>query len=262
LSQRNHTQISWQPNREMKKIVSILTFVFLSNLVYSQEKTGYYFIDLNYKDTTCIYENDTLYKYVIYAIDGPGYQFCEGEKCNGLIEEYYINGNIKHTGFYKDGQIINGESIDYYKNGKTEQIGELKNGHRIGQWIWYTEEGSVEAIYQYDSIGRMMMELSFYENGNIMDYQLNNNDSSCLKLMNTYYESGELESHYFEPLCGDENERRLLREYYKNGALKLKGQYLNRYKEGVFEYYNKNGQLVKTEEYKNGGLINTAANKK
>jgi len=136
----------------MKKILIILTFIILSNITYSQEKIGFYFIEHNYNDTIYIYNNDSLYEYVITSIDGPSYQYCKGEKCNGFIEEYYINGNIKHAGLYEDGQIRNGKSTDFYKDGKPKQIGELKNCNRIGQWIWYTEEGLVEAIYQYDSI--------------------------------------------------------------------------------------------------------------
>jgi len=102
------------------------------------------------------------------------------------------------------------------------------------------------------------MELSFYKNGKIMDYQLEKKDSACLILFNTFYESGELEIHYFQPECGGDNEIRMYREYYKNGVMKLKGQNLNRQKNGIFEYYDIKGKLVKTEEYKNGELINTA----
>lgn len=244
----------------MKRTLIILTILFLSNLVHSQEKIGFYFIDLNYKDTIYIFEHDSLYYYVIFAIDGPGYQICNGEKCNGFIEEYYLNGKLKHSGLYENGQILNGQSLDFYINGKPEQIGQLKMGRRIGQWTWYTKDEFVEAIYQYDSLGRTVMELSFYENGKIMDYQLLENDSACLKLMKTYYETGELNKHYFQPDCDNENEIRILREYYKNGQLKLKGQYLNRKKNGLFEYYDNKGVLIKTEKYKNGELINTVAN--
>lgn len=245
----------------MRQTLIILTILFLSNLVYSQEKIGYYFIDQNYKDTIFIFENDSLYDYLIFAIDGPGYQYCNGDRCNGFIEEYYLNGQLKHSGFYENGQILNGQSLDYYENGKPEQIGQLKDSNRVNQWIWYTEDGFVETICQYDSLGRTVMELSFYENGNVMDYQLVQNDSACLKLGLFFYETGELEKHYNQPLCKSENERRVYREYYKNGELKLKGQYLNRKKNGLFEYFDNNGVLIKTEEYKNGKLINTAANK-
>lgn len=243
----------------MKQISIILTILLLSNLVYSQEKIGFYFIDQNYKDTIFIFENDSLYDYVIYVIDEPGYQYCNGDGCNGFIEEYYLNGKLKHSGFYENGQILNGQNLDFYKNGKPEQVGQLKTGRRIGQWIWYTKDGFVEAIYQYDSLGRTVMELSFHENGKIMDYQLVENDSSCLKLMNTYYETGELNTHYFQPECDNGNEIRILKEYYKNGQLKLNGQYLNRKKNGLFEYYDNKGVLIKTEKYRNGELINTTA---
>jgi antitoxin component YwqK of YwqJK toxin-antitoxin module len=245
----------------MKKALIILMFLFISNNIYAQKGVGYYFIDHNYYDTTYIFENDSLYNYEIASTDGPSYQYCKGKKCNGLIEEYYINGKLKHSGLYSEGKIRNGKSMNFYVNGSPQTAGNFKNGNRIGQWIWYSNLGLVEMINQYDSIGNTIMELSFYENGKIMDYQLLVNDSSCLKLFTTFYETGELNTHYFQPECGNKNEKRIFREYYENGTIKLKGQFLNRQKNGLFEYYNIKGDRTKIEEYKNGKLIKTTANK-
>lgn len=243
----------------MKKILFTFTLVVLTISIYSQNRIGYYFIDRNYTDTAYIGVNDSLYGNWSTTIDGPINLYCNGKKCNGLVEEFYINGNPKQSGVYDNGSIV-GRIQTYYENGERQHLGQVKNGRRFNQWTWYFPNGQTEVIHQYDSFGRIEIELSFHENGKIMEYQINKNDSACLKLKNTYYESGQISSRYFQPNCDNGNEIRHLRQYYNNGTLKIKGQYLNRNKNGNFDYYNNKGKIIKTEKYDNGKLIKTVIN--
>jgi len=215
----------------------------------------YYFIQK--QDTVFYNYYDDNNNYVYFSI-GSGTRYCNGEPCNGEIITYYINNNICEIATYKNGLPYNGEYKDYYENGKIASKGQYLNYNRIAQWIFLNENNLIEAIINYDSIERIISEYWFYENGNLNDHSHFINDSACIKNSESYYDSGELESRYFQPNC--ETDSVIWFEYYRNGRIKSKKIYKDNLKHGNFEYYDINGNLIKTEYYKLNKLINTAAN--
>ena len=48
------------------------------------------------------------------------------------------------------------------------------------------------------------------------------------------------------------NDTTNISKFYKSGKIKLKGMKVNKFKEGKWIYYTKNGAILKIEEYKNG----------
>ena len=43
--------------------------------------------------------------------------------------------------------------------------------------------------------------------------------------------------------------------YYENGEIKETGTYKNDLKNGIFKFFNKNGEVEKIEVYENGKLV-------
>ena len=66
-----------------------------------------------------------------------------------------------------------------------------------------------------------------------------------------YYPSGQIE---IKGNVKDGIPYGLTEKYYENGQLERRGNFKNGYEE-LFEYFDEDGNLTKTEEYKDGELV-------
>lgn len=41
------------------------------------------------------------------------------------------------------------DEIKYYENGKVKELRHYKAGNKVGKWVWYNEDGSVEEETAY-----------------------------------------------------------------------------------------------------------------
>lgn len=97
----------------------------------------------------------------------------EGTIKTGLIEELHENGRLKISGvldndglkkgvwtsYFENGQknsesnflkgINNGYSMVWYPNGNVRYFGDYKDGKRIGEWVFYEEDGTVAKKESY-----------------------------------------------------------------------------------------------------------------
>jgi hypothetical protein len=62
--------------------------------------------------------------------------------------EKYPNGDVKSTGFYRDG-LLHGEYKAYYKNGMLKEQGRYERGEKVGKWYYYNRRGEVESKQTY-----------------------------------------------------------------------------------------------------------------
>lgn len=104
-----------------------------------------------------VYSNTGLVKEVLTYRKG---------RLNGDANYYYMNGNLKWKGLYKDGFIsgkwkywdeegilvyivnyeddsLDGKFVSYYPDGGIKEQGQYLNDSRIGEWIIYSEKGQV-----------------------------------------------------------------------------------------------------------------------
>lgn len=104
-----------------------------------------------------VYSNTGLVKEVLTYRKG---------RLNGDANYYYMNGNLKWKGLYKDGFIsgkwkywdeegilvyivnyeddsLDGKFVSYYPDGGIKEQGQYLNNSRIGEWIIYSEKGQV-----------------------------------------------------------------------------------------------------------------------
>ncbi|MFP5437392.1 MAG: toxin-antitoxin system YwqK family antitoxin [Bacteroidia bacterium] len=67
---------------------------------------------------------------------------------NNIIKTtyYYDNGNVKQTGFYKDGKLT-GAWVAYNEDGTKQSMGTYDNGQKVGKWFFWTGVNLTEVDY-------------------------------------------------------------------------------------------------------------------
>ena len=58
---------------------------------------------------------------------------------NNIIKStyFYDNGNVKQSGYYKDGKL-HGSWVAYNEDGTKQSMGEYVNGQKTGKWFFWT----------------------------------------------------------------------------------------------------------------------------
>lgn len=98
---------------------------------------------------------DTIVRSYIteYDKDGNLYSKHEEQKNRyiGLFYEYYSNGKIKTISEYNlhSQNYRNGIYQQYYPNGQLKLDAHIIDARRVGCWIWYNEDGSFWAEWDY-----------------------------------------------------------------------------------------------------------------
>ena len=59
---------------------------------------------------------------------------------------YYDNGQVKQTGFYKDGKVT-GKWISYTETGAKLSLGEYTKGEKTGKWFFWDKNSLNEVDY-------------------------------------------------------------------------------------------------------------------
>ena len=198
--------------------------------------------------------------------------------------EYYIGNNRDSTVF----EIHDGLKNGYFKvwfpafNKKTyylKKIGLFENNQEKGLQTTYYENGKIEMIYEFNNRSKNGYFQKFFDNGNLMENGKYINDSkqgnwkfwneAGILVRDCNYKNSGLFGIYFK--------------YHSNGKLKNKGFYTFQtgkikiheinpdtgetdlviidtnelsVKDGIWEYYDNNGKLIKTEKYIKGELNN------
>ncbi len=148
------------------------------------------------------------------------------EKYPDLEDETYKYtdwGGVKKQGFL----LKSGTWEEFYKNGQLRVQENFKEGKKHGPFKLYFETGEL------------------HQRG---DYK----EGKQIGLWETFYKSGVLqEKNVFKKgtLCE-------LKYFYKNGKLERDITLKNGFREGPTTYFDEEGNLTLTEEYKDGELIN------
>ena len=174
-------------------------------------------------DRYMVNNNDTIYyklhhsynDWKITSVDGPSRKYCNGKPCNGLVRTYFINGQIKETGHFKNGYLDNGNYVHYYKNGIVDYKGKIKNTKRVGQWVFQDSSGFINFIVMYDTLGNKESEISFFKNGYIEEC-IHRDEKKNIYQELSFDENGMIESIIIK-------KNKLLKKYKidKNGIIKL-----------------------------------------
>ncbi len=161
----------------------------------------------------------------------------------GKWKEYYLTGELRSEGEYLDGKKV-GEWVYYHQNGKVEQRGRYdKTGKATGDWKWYFESGNVLRTEKYDR-GK--------EDGIMIEYS----DTGTVVAKGDYLE-GEREGLWVVR-DGDKTEEGVYKAGQKDGKWVIRFADGKKYFEGNFfdgnpngkhTYYHENGRLNVEIEY-------------
>ena len=134
-----------------------------------------------------------------------------------------VHGNALETFYEKDQE--NGPYKRFYLNGTLREIGQNKNDYEEGEWKYYNTKGVLIKECSYKT-GRLIgMYREYYEDGNV-------------KVEGAYRQGvGTIKAGSVSATTGD------TRIYNK--------KILNKeYKTGKWSYYDSNGKIVKTEQFR------------
>jgi antitoxin component YwqK of YwqJK toxin-antitoxin module len=211
-----------------------------------------------------VYSNDILLAEGIYDEQG---------RRQGLWKFYYLNGEIKEQGKYKDDKRI-GTWRYFFEDGEIEQIGDFANDLPEGTWRWYypNKEIRLEEEYafgyedglstEYADTGTVIAQGQYidgYKEG-VWEYRIGN-----LREKGKYFEGekqGQWQQYYVdtdklafegEYLNGIENG--IHRYYHPNGKVKRRGKYKLGLRDGIWEFLDEYGNITLTIKYDQGKEI-------
>lgn len=193
-------------------------------------------------------------------------QFDSDGKRHGIWEKFHENGNIRYTGEFKHGKeigvfkfyAVTGEKhpiviksfqkdtpitqVQFFsKKGVMESKGQMKGKDRIGEWIYYFNDGKtvlskenyknnlLDGKFQVFYKNGKLTELSFYKNGKLHGKKVRYNDMGK-EIENITYKDGMMHGPTII--------------YDKKGAVYAKGSYTDGLKTGIWEF-NMDGEMVK-----------------
>ena len=154
---------------------------------------------------------------------------------NGYGKEYISETHkLIFEGKYLNGKK-NGKGIEYFENGKKKLEGEFLNGE-LFEGIIYDKDGN-EEIRIENGIGRKL-----YDNG-LIQFEG--------KYLNEKKWNGKGYTYCGIEIYKIKNGNGYIREYYPDGSLLFKGNYINGEKNGEGKEYD-HGKLLFEGHYKNG----------
>lgn len=212
-----------------------------------------------------------------------------GQSTDSLVpvEVFHTDGSLASKGFMRNNKP-DGYWITYYPNGVKKSEGNRLNHLLDGIWTFYDSTGSVSTVIEY-SMGFKNGKLVNFENGIVKDSSIYSNDT----LMGFKYifannrveriipyrkgvehgdgfefdESGRIITvmKYSDGALVRQlkiNRRNaegklngIYMDFYENYALKIEGFYSNGLKNGLFKYYSLNGDLIRSELWKDDVLV-------
>jgi len=201
---------------------------------------------------------DPIDEYDAYnqALMSENIRMCDGKPCNGMIKDKYFTGELRHKGYYIDGQLTSTYK-NYWDNGNEERVFKIKGTNNAEVEIFFPDgKLRTKAVY-IDGAPQYWEE--YYPTGKLELIEEYDKKIEYYIRYNLYYNNGKPQS----TLELIDKKKRLYdsKEYYENGTVKEEGQRMynaalyDYRKTGTWKIYDENGTLIRTEEYYKGELI-------
>ena len=184
-------------------------------------------------------------------VTGKGIIDKQGKRQNEWVDYYVRPMHVdsgyskKASGNYKDGVKI-GKWVYYHENSTVEQEGQYLQGKPHGIWKWYFDNGQLLRKEEFTK---------GVENGFITEYS----DSGEVIIYGEYvygvkegkwiYDIGDSRE---EGNYKDGNKDGLWKHYYKNNVVSFEGEFFNGDPNGKHKFYYSNGKIRKECEYTMG----------
>ncbi len=227
----------------IRRGIILLFFISLGNAVLAQAEHKIYY-----------YDNGNV------SSEGE----MEAGKPNGYWKTYYPNGQLKSEGNRKNFQLDSiwifynelGErtsSISYlegkksgevktFKNDVLYELSHFKNDVKVDESIIYYPTGEKKRIIPFDD-GK--------ENGKGFDYDLDGRIITLLEYEDGYLRRSEKINRY----DNTGKKRGPWVDFHPNGVIAMEGYYMNDLKNGIFKTFDKKGDLITLEKYRDGQIV-------
>lgn len=194
-----------------------------------------------------------LYEKLNFQLGGDSVRNAsKGYACQGWVEDNYEGGQLLHRGFYVDGQLKIYKN--YFQGGQLEREFKVTDIKRCSMKIYY-KDGKLRADVEYYD-GGPVKEQDFYPNGQLKYVEEHTRSMEYLIQMKSYGEDGKPQS-IFE-ITDTKKKLFYKKEYTESGKLKEEGSMkysadvLDYVKEGVWKFYDDNGNVKSTDNFVNG----------
>ena len=162
-----------------------------------------------------------------------------------LIKDYYSNGILKSKGYKDDNNQLHGHWSYYDRNGELESDRYYFHGEPDGDWYSYHHDNK-DNIIHHDYIKGNGTWKEFYNRK--VDISNKTNKEKNTPYYNDVIIVIEESSFKNKKLHGEYIYR------YKDGKIKVIGNYDNGKKNGEWNHYNNLGKIIKIENYDSGLL--------
>ena len=188
-----------------------------------------------------------IYDKLIGALGGDSVKYNkQGYNIQGWNEEYYLNGNILHKGYYVDGKIK--ILKNYYENGQLERSFINPDPLHAVMNLYYENGQPKLRISYYD--GKPQKTYQYYETGLPKLSEEKEKDLKYTTSHKEWFPSGQI---YKELELIDLKEKKFKSTlYYPNGQIKEQGNYVlasdgqKLEKLGTWTYFDEKGKKIKS----------------
>jgi Uncharacterized protein conserved in bacteria len=211
----------------VKKVVILLFLVIFAVAAVAEitrKVTATHYYEGNPKKEMTFYDNSGKEAAKeFYHIDGR-VMGVKGSIPDGEVNEYYLNGKIKSSAYYKANLLQ--EEKEFYSSG-------VQKSHTVNSW---SGRNLIDSTY-----------IMFYSNGK--KQQAMKMDSNGDGTSDLYYETGEL---FEKAKLKDAYRDGPVTQYYKNGKIMLSGFMKDDFLNGPAKEYDSDGTLIKETIYREG----------
>ena len=198
----------------------------------------------------------------------------------GLVSVFDEDGQLSAQMVQKGG-VLHGEYSEFFPNGQLQKRGQLKNDLQDGLWELFSESGVMLAAMSFED-GKLHGLVTHYRETGVVESSQEFKNNVEHGEYREYWESGKLEqrgmyrggvkfgkwefldeegkhSHLqlaVENVVSSELENGESATFHHNGFVESAGLRSNGLKDGVWSFYDKNGELIRTVEYEDGIEVN------
>jgi uncharacterized protein (TIGR02145 family) len=159
---------------------------------------------------------------------------------NGKLSEMILDtsGIFKHIRYYESGKV---QQIQYYSN--------FLSGEKLGEWLYYKEDGNLHSRYVYDQNKQILQE-KYHDNKRIKEVFRFKSDG--IASSTEYYEDGSLKSEGDAKFISENHFEKIgdWKYYHINGKTNRYETYstsVPNKKVGIWKSYDLEGNLLSTE---------------
>lgn len=168
----------------------------------------------------------------------------------GLVTWFFENGNISSKS-YRVNRKPHGEVKHWYENGNLKEVSYWINGLQDSVYTVFYENGQMQIRSNFKNGKYHGKSNEWHENGQLKleSYYTDNVLQGRFK---QWKDNGKLE---IDGIYIDEHLKGKIYGYHKNGKISTIGNLIDKTPDGMWEFFDESGKLIKKRYFENGNLI-------